>query len=158
MDEIDVSSLMAELHPLFSPEGAVQALLWRRPDGMHEGMDRPDGPVRAWLADYARGRFRTVDFPLDPQGTPFQKRVWQRLLAIPPGRTMTYGELAHALGSGPRAIGRSVGCNPIPVLIPCHRVVAADGPGGFTAPGGVVTKLRLLRLEGWPGVRAPKTQ
>lgn len=69
--------------------------------------------------------------PLAPAGTPFRQRVWQVLMAIPAGATRTYGEIAAELGSSPRAIGQAVGDNPIPIVIPCHRVVAAHGLGGF---------------------------
>lgn len=88
--------------------------------------------------------------PLDLSwGTEFQQAVWQQLLAIPLGSTRTYGELAEALGKpgGSRAVGAACGANPIPVIIPCHRVLAARGKlGGFS--GGRQWKLRLLQLEG----------
>ena len=125
-------------------------LLWESPDGNGlEGEVTHLKPVHSWLADYFQGCFRPLDFPLDPQGTPFQKKVWQRLLAIPPGCVETYGAVARSIGSSPRAVGQGVGRNPIPILIPCHRVVAAQGLGGFSAPGGTTTKKQLLRLEGW---------
>jgi methylated-DNA-[protein]-cysteine S-methyltransferase len=66
-----------------------------------------------------------------PQGTPFQLRVWHALLTIPPGQPTTYGALAQRLGSAARAVGQACGANPLPILIPCHRVVAANGLGGF---------------------------
>ena len=68
---------------------------------------------------------------MTPLGTPFQLRVWQALLAIPPGAPVTYGTLARQLGTAARAIGQACGANPLPILIPCHRVVAASGLGGF---------------------------
>lgn len=82
----------------------------------------------------------------------FAARVYRALLAIKPGQTCSYGDLARALGQPPaasRAVGHALGANPWPLLVPCHRVVAADGHmTGFSAPGGVGTKLRLLALEG----------
>jgi len=70
--------------------------------------------------------------PLRAAGTAFQRRVWGRIDAIPSGKTRTYGELANEIGSGPRAVGNACGANPYPVVVPCHRVVAADGRlGGF---------------------------
>jgi methylated-DNA-[protein]-cysteine S-methyltransferase len=70
--------------------------------------------------------------PLDPLGTPFRQRVWNALLAIPAGQTRSYGDIARELGSAPRAVGQAVGDNPLPIVIPCHRVIAADGGlGGF---------------------------
>ena len=85
--------------------------------------------------------------PLSPAGTDFQKRVWQALLRIPWGKTTTYGALAARLGSSPRAVGSAVGRNPISVIIPCHRVIAADG-GLAGYAGGLENKEKLLRLEG----------
>lgn len=84
--------------------------------------------LEAYYADPAH----PFSLPLDPAGTPFRQRVWAALGTIPPGRTLSYGELAQRLHSGPRAVGQAVGDNPLPILIPCHRVVAADGSlGGF---------------------------
>jgi methylated-DNA-[protein]-cysteine S-methyltransferase len=69
---------------------------------------------------------------VQPVGTPFRQRVWQLLSRIPPGQTRTYGDVARELGSSARAVGQAVGDNPIPIVIPCHRVIAADGSlGGF---------------------------
>jgi methylated-DNA-[protein]-cysteine S-methyltransferase len=85
------------------------------------------------------------------RATDFERRVYAALRAVPRGRTCTYGDLASAAGEprAARAVGRAVGANPLPVLIPCHRVLAAGGrPGGFSAPGGLATKARLLALEG----------
>lgn len=91
------------------------------------------------------------DVPLDLEGTTeFRRRVWQRLREIPRGRVVSYGELARELGGGSgaaRAVGGAVGSNPLPIVIPCHRVVRADGGlGGFG--GGLPRKAALLRLEG----------
>ncbi len=72
------------------------------------------------------------DLPLAPRGSPFRLRVWQAVLNIPAGKTRSYGEIAQQLGSAPRAVGQAVGDNPIPIIIPCHRVIAANGGlGGF---------------------------
>jgi len=90
------------------------------------------------------------NIPLDANGTAFQKKVWAALLQIPPGHTKTYGELARQLGTSARAIGGACRANPIPLLIPCHRVVAAHGDGGFaghTACRWMDIKRRLLQLE-----------
>jgi methylated-DNA-[protein]-cysteine S-methyltransferase len=84
--------------------------------------------LRAWLKD---PRF-DFGLPLAPAGTHFQRRVWNAVAAIPPGRTMSYGEVAAAIRSGPRAVGNACGANPYPIVVPCHRVVAANqGLGGF---------------------------
>lgn len=81
----------------------------------------------------------------------FEQAVLRETLAIPAGETRTYGEIAAALGSpgAARAVGRALGANPIPIIVPCHRVLASDGrSGGFSAPGGASTKLRMLEIEG----------
>ena len=82
---------------------------------------------------------------------PFHRRVYAVARAIAPGTTLTYREVAARLGEpdAARAVGQALARNPIPIIVPCHRVVACGGkPGGFSAPGGIVTKFRLLDLEG----------
>lgn len=98
---------------------------------------------------------RAFDLPVAPAGTPFQQAVWQQMQAIPYGEARTYGEIARWLRSAARAVGVACGRNPIPIIIPCHRVVAAGGLGGFSGAGGVETKHWLLELEGWPAQRQP---
>lgn len=100
------------------------------------------------LRDYAAGRRLDFDLPLAPRGGVFESRVWQALSAIPFGTTRTYGALAKELGGEARAVGQACGANPLPVIIPCHRVLSAQGSGGFSAPGGLDTKYRLLVHEG----------
>ena len=86
----------------------------------------------AQLHAYLRDPKHTFDLPYNARGTPFQQRVWDAIAAIPSARTRTYGELAQLLESGPRAVGGACGSNPIPLIIPCHRVVASGGRlGGF---------------------------
>ena len=104
--------------------------------------------ARLWLDRYFAGeRPASAELPLSPKGTVFQKRVWQELLHIPYGATDTYGALAARLGSSARAVGSAVGRNPLSILIPCHRVLAADG--GLTGyAGGLENKEKLLKLEG----------
>lgn len=83
----------------------------------------------------------------------FERRVYAVARSIEPGCTLTYGEVAARCGNAgdARAVGQALGSNPFPIIVPCHRVLAAGGrSGGFSAPGGTVTKLRLLQLEGWP--------
>ena len=84
--------------------------------------------LRAWLKD---PRFE-LGLPLAPAGTHFQRRVWEQIAAIPAGQTRSYGEVAAAIHSGPRAVGNACGANPYPIVVPCHRVVGANqGLGGF---------------------------
>ena len=102
-----------------------------------------------WLADYFAGNFRPVDFPLRAEGTDFQRRIWAAIAAIPAGSSATYGALARELKSAPRAVGGACGANPIAVIIPCHRALAADGGlGGSSGGRGVATKRQLLTHEG----------
>jgi len=103
----------------------------------------------AQLQSYFDGDQTGFALPLIPHGTPFQQSVWSAMRAIPYGQTTSYGDIAHDIGSAARAIGRACGQNPLPILIPCHRVVGADGKlGGYSGNGGIETKTALLRLEG----------
>src|SRR6266403_2044032 len=100
------------------------------------------------LAAYFEGKLSHFDLPLAPAGSPFEKRVWAAMQQIPYGETRCYGDLAAAIGSAPRAVGGACGRNPIPVVVPCHRVLAKGGMGGYSGAGGLDTKRALLRLEG----------
>ena len=127
------------------------------PEGRH-----PQEPQPEWREERARfsealrqldayfaGRLRRFELPLAPQGTGFQRSVWEALCLIPYGETLSYGELARRLGKpgASRAVGLANGRNPLPIVIPCHRVVGSDGSlTGFG--GGLPTKTKLLRLEG----------
>ena len=90
-----------------------------------------------------------LDLPIAVTGTPFQRRVWKAIAAIPPGQTLTYGELADKVASGPRAVANVCGANQVPLVIPCHRVVAKSGLGGFMQgeDGGLAVKRWLLDHE-----------
>lgn len=104
--------------------------------------------VAAQLGAYFKGRLTQFDLPLAPAGTPFQARVWQAVAAIPFGKTARYGDIATDIGSGPRAVGNACGRNPIPIVIPCHRIVAAGRkPGGYSGHRGLTTKTWLLDHE-----------
>jgi O-6-methylguanine DNA methyltransferase len=126
------------------------------PELQAEWVHRPDHPVlaqaRSQLRDYFLGGLRDFTVPLAPAGTPFQKRAWAALLAIPYGQTRSYGAQARAMGqpSATRAVGAANGRNPIAILIPCHRVLGADGTlTGYA--GGLDVKRFLLELEGQGG-------
>ncbi|HEX3911003.1 MAG TPA: methylated-DNA--[protein]-cysteine S-methyltransferase [Solirubrobacteraceae bacterium] len=96
---------------------------------------------------------RSVALDLE-QADGFQRSVYAAAREIGPGETATYGEIAHALGTpqAAREVGAALGLNPVPIVVPCHRVLAADGAlRGFSAPGGIVTKRRMLEIEGAPG-------
>ncbi len=100
------------------------------------------------LREYFAGKRREFDIPLAPQGTDFQRSVWEKLTDIPFGETRSYGDIAKAIGktSACRAVGNAVGRNPILIIIPCHRIIRSDGKtGGFSA--GTDVKEFLLKLE-----------
>lgn len=99
------------------------------------------------LAAYAAGTLETFDLPLSVAGSAFQKDVCRVMSAIPFGYTITYGEIAKELKVPAQAVGQACGGNPIPVIIPCHRVMGAKGLTGFSGRGGVETKVALLRHE-----------
>jgi len=114
---------------------------WRRDD-------RAFDDVVSQLEEYFEGRRREFQLALAPEGTPFQLRVWKALLDIPYGETISYGELAERIGqpSASRAVGLANGSNPIPIVIPCHRVIGSNGKlTGYG--GGLAIKERLLALE-----------
>lgn len=115
--------------------------------GWHAG-EAPFRTVIAQLAEYFAGGRRRFDLPLAPRGTEFQRRVWRTLTEIPYGKTISYGELANRIGnkSASRAVGLANGANPLPIIVPCHRVIGADGSlTGFG--GGLPIKRKLLALE-----------
>ncbi len=103
--------------------------------------------ARTQLQDYFDGLRQNFELPLDPVGTPYQRLVWEALCRIPPGETRTYGEIAREAGGSPRSVGQANRVNPIPILIPCHRVTATSGLGGYSGEGGLETKKWLLGLE-----------
>lgn len=101
------------------------------------------------LRAYFAGDLTVFDLPLAPEGSAFQKKVWARMAQIPYGQVLTYGALAKSIHSAPRAVGGACGRNPIPIILPCHRVLAADGSlTGYSGAGGTDTKRLLLHLEG----------
>jgi methylated-DNA-[protein]-cysteine S-methyltransferase len=128
-------------------DGAIVALDWGR------GRDQDATPLllraRDQLQDYFDGTRTAFDLPLAPHGTAFRRKVWDALCTIPAGQTRSYLDIARQIGCrAPRAIGQANGANPIPILIPCHRVVAADGSlGGYSGGEGEATKRYLLDLE-----------
>ena len=100
------------------------------------------------LEEYFAGERTDFDLPMELDGTPFQREVWAALSRIPYGETISYGELARRVGrpKGPRAVGQANGRNPIAIIVPCHRVLASNGIGGYG--GGLPVKRALLALEG----------
>ena len=142
-----------------TPMGPI-GVIWKV--GVLTGMDlEPDptaktsgplpGPLAKQLEVYFCDGSVRFDLAVDLHGTSFQCRVWRALQSIPPGRTITYGELARQLGTSARAVGGACRANPCPIVVPCHRVVAANGLGGFagdTSGHKLEVKRWLLRHEG----------
>ena len=115
----------------------------------------PDGDTTPLLAEAARqvtayftGELTAFDLPLDPGGSTLERGVFDAMRAIPYGQTRTYGDIARELGTYGQPVGQACGANPIPVIIPCHRVLSATGLGGYSGQGGIDTKIALLKLEG----------
>ena len=125
--------------------GAIVAVDW----GWVE--DQSESPLlveaRRQLQAYFDGVQARFNLPLAPVGTDYQRRVWRALCDIPPGTTCTYADIARVVGGSPRAVGGANGRNPIPIVIPCHRVIAATGIGGYSGGEGLPTKRFLLALE-----------
>jgi methylated-DNA-[protein]-cysteine S-methyltransferase len=118
------------------------------PDPSWQEDGRPLKEAIRQLRAYFAGKLETFDLPLAPQGTEFQSKVWHHLLDIPFGETISYGQLAHRIGNpnASRAVGLANGSNPIPIIIPCHRVIGSNGKlTGYG--GGLPIKEKLLALE-----------
>lgn len=131
-------------------DGALTRLTW---SGMrHADEDPLLLEAEAQLADYFAGTRQGFDLPLRVEGSDFQRAVCAAMLAIPFGHTRTYGQIARELGAPAQAVGQGCGANPLPIVIPCHRVLGANGLGGFSAQGGIETKVALLRHEGAAGL------
>jgi len=118
------------------------------------GGDEPDcdetpflNKAKAQLAEFFAGKRREFDLSLVPARTAFQQRVRDAMVSIPWGRTLSYGEIAHIAGGAPRAVGQACGANMLPIVVPCHRVLAANGIGGYSGAKGLDTKRFLLALE-----------
>lgn len=136
---------------IFEEEGAIVALDWG-----WAGSDGPAGAgngspllhrARDQLDAYFDGTLTRFDLHLAPRGTEYRRRVWHALCDIPFGETRSYLDIARAAGGSPRSVGQANGSNPIPIIIPCHRVVATTHLGGYSGAGGLDTKRWLLAHE-----------
>lgn len=134
---------------LTADDQAITSVTWHRDD--HQIDQHPNDLLREaarQLNAYFASR-ETFTLPLSPSGSAFQRKGWKAMAEIPFGRTESYGALATRIGSGPRAVGMLCATNPIPIIVPCHRVVAAGGKlGGFSGGEGLPTKQWLLGHEG----------
>ncbi len=132
---------------------AVTSVRWAGDGERARARDTSSTPVLKeavkQLDRYFARKLKRFDLPLAARGTDFQKSVWKMMCEIPFGGTATYGGMAMALGSGPRAVGMACGRNPIPIIVPCHRVLGSGGKeGGFSGGKGLPTKRQLLAIEG----------
>lgn len=134
---------------LTEEDGAITQVEWGR-SGCAEASDVLDAAVRQ-MREYDDGTRKVFELPLRVTGAQLQKAVCTEMQAIPFGDTVTYGDIAKALGVPAQAVGQACGGNPIPIIIPCHRVMGAKGLTGFSGAGGVETKVALLRHEGAGG-------
>lgn len=130
---------------LFEEDGSIVSLDWGwvydpQPTALLE-------QARDQLHDYFDGKRKTFDLPLAPAGSAYRRAVWKALCAIPYGETRTYIDIARVAGGSPRSVGQANGHNPIPLIIPCHRVVATSHLGGYSGGDGLETKRWLLALE-----------
>ncbi|MFV1849418.1 MAG: methylated-DNA--[protein]-cysteine S-methyltransferase [Thalassospira sp.] len=148
MPQISINSPIGAL-TIFEFDDQIVALDWGFVDEMEPSPVLEE--AKKQLNAYFSGQLGHFDLPLAPDGTDFQKAVWDAMCNIPAGKTATYKELAAAAGS-PKAfqsVGTACGLNPIPIIIPCHRVLASgDKPGGYSGQGGLETKRALLKIEG----------
>ena len=145
MDSLSISSPVGNLI-LVEDDEAIVAVRWAEARGGN-GSPLLTKAARQ-LDDYFAGKLTVFDLPLRPAGTPFERSVWAAMQDIPYGETRCYGDLAAATDSAPRAVGRACGRNPIPIIIPCHRVLGKGWMGGYSGAGGLKTKDALLTLEG----------
>ncbi len=129
---------------LTEEDGAITRLDW---DGAFSDTSPLLAEASRQLDEYFAGTRTEFDLPLRVDGSEFQRRVCDAIAAIPFGETRTYGDLARDLGVPAQAVGQGCGGNPIPILIPCHRVLGSAGLGGFSGRGGVETKVWLLKHE-----------
>lgn len=149
MPRIGVDSPLGPL-TVIARDGAITGLGWGRCDAQDSTAELD--AARVQLTAYFAGQIQVFDVPLRVEASDFQQQVCAQISAIPFGQTRSYGEIARDLGVPAQAVGTGCGGNPIPILIPCHRVLGATGLGGFSGQGGVETKVWLLRHEGAAGL------
>lgn len=136
---------------LIEEDGALVAAHWGRRSGRPRPATALLAEARRQVEEYLAGRRRRFDLPVRFQGTPFQAEAWEAIRRIPFGATRSYGDIAHDIGSGPRAVAGACARNPLCIIVPCHRVIGSGGRlGGYSGYGGLETKKRLLALEGVP--------
>lgn len=146
--ETITASIPSPFGPLAVSErgGAIVSVDWEAPDNPTSSPLLEEAARQ--LEEYFAGERKSFDLPLEPRGDEFQQSVCTAMLEIPYGATTTYGAIAEKLGTYGQPVGQACGGNSIPIIIPCHRVLAAEGIGGYSGDGGVERKIELLKLEG----------
>ena len=148
MESLKAIAVESPFGPLSVSErdGAIVAIDWQAPQQEQETplLRRASEQLAAYFA----GELKQFDLPLQPKGDAFQQAVCQAMLDIPYGETTTYGAIADKLDTYGQPVGNACGANSIPIIIPCHRVLAVNGLGGYSGEGGVERKIELLKLEG----------
>ena len=144
MSQLSLHSPVGEL-TVFEEDGAIVAIEWGW--GAEQSATPLLEEARRQLFGYFDGERRDFDLPVAPRGTDFQQRVWRALCDIPYGETRSYAQIADTLQSAARAVGQANASNPIPIIVPCHRVLATGGIGGYSGGDGLPTKRLLLDLE-----------
>ncbi len=144
MPQLSLHSPVGDI-TLFEEEGNLVSIDW----GWVSGQSETPLLLRArtQLHEYFDGGRRIFDLPLAPAGTSYQLGVWRALAEIPYGQTRTYAQIAAQAGGSARSVGQANGRNPLPLVIPCHRVVSLSGPGGYSGADGIETKIWLLARE-----------
>jgi methylated-DNA-[protein]-cysteine S-methyltransferase len=146
--EIFCTTIMTPVGTLscFEDDGHIVVLEWgQAPKGTETPLLKE---TKAQLSAYFSGKLTQFDLPLDPYGSDHQKKVWNQMRQIPFGQTKSYGDIAKEINSAAQAVGGACGKNPIPIIIPCHRVVGAAGKMvGYSGGEGIETKRQLLRME-----------
>ena len=131
----------------FEGDGRLVAIEWGSPPPGAESTPLL-AETKAQITAYFEGTLRKFDLPLAVSGTAFQQRVYAQMALIPYGQTLTYADIAERIGSASRPVGTACGRNPLPIIVPCHRVVGRNGLGGYSGGDGIDSKKFLLSLEG----------
>ncbi|MEP4770634.1 MAG: methylated-DNA--[protein]-cysteine S-methyltransferase [Roseibium sp.] len=131
---------------IFEEDGAITQLQWNDQSSQEETPLLREACSQ--VTAYMDGKLREFDLPLRPKGGDLHQGVFKAMLAIPYSETRTYGDLAKELNTYGQPVGQACGANPIPIIIPCHRILSAKGLGGFSGDGGTETKIALLKMEG----------
>lgn len=145
MPDADIDTWLGQLS-IRETDGAITHLHWNGTASQDKSPLLKEAARQ--VTAYLDGDLKSFDLPLAPKGGDLHQAVFKAMLAIPYGETRTYGDLARDLNTFGQPIGQACGANPIPIIIPCHRILSAKGLGGYSGQGGTDTKIALLKLEG----------